>query len=53
MILSIDHIVFRGEESVSELFDYLDGVDATVKHKITLLRAGEILDLYWISTDFN
>ena len=53
VILSIDHIVFRGQESASELFDYLDNVDAMVKHKITVLRAGEIIDLYWISSDID
>ncbi|MCK5136324.1 MAG: trypsin-like peptidase domain-containing protein [Bacteroidales bacterium] len=53
VILAFDHIVIRGEESVSELFDYLDTMEATVKHKITVLRAGETIDLYWISSDFN
>ena len=53
IILQVDNIKITGEASISELRDYLDNVDATVKHKITVLRAGEIIYLYWISSDIK
>jgi serine protease Do len=52
IILQIDDIHITGDESVSKLFDYLDSVESTKKHKITVLRAGELMDFYWISSDF-
>ena len=52
IILQIDDIPITGDESVSKLFDYVDSVESTQKHKITVLRAGEVLDFYWISSDF-
>jgi len=52
IILQIDDIPITGTESVSKLFDYVDSVESTTKHKITVLRAGEVLDFYWISSDF-
>jgi len=53
IILQVDDIKITGEASISELRNYLDNVDATVKHKITVLRAGEIIDFYWISSDIK
>ena len=52
IILQIDDIPITGDESVSKLFDYVDSVESSQKHKITVLRAGEVLDFYWISSDF-
>ena len=50
IILAVDHISITGMESISALMEYLDGIDNTVKHKLTVLRAGEIIDFYWISS---
>lgn len=53
IILQVDDIRITGEASFSELRVYMDKLDALVKHKITVLRAGEIIDLYWISSDIK
>lgn len=53
IILQVDDIRITGEASISELRDYLNRIDALVKHKIIVLRAGEIIDLYWISSDIK
>jgi serine protease Do len=53
IILQVDNIKITGEASVSELRDYLDNVDATVKHRFTVLRSGKIKYLYWISSDIK
>ena len=50
IILAMDHIRITGMESLSELMEYLDSIDNTVKHKFTVLRAGEIIEIYWISS---
>lgn len=51
IILQVDEIRITGEESVEVLGNYLDSLDDTSKHKISVLRGGEILDLYWISSE--
>jgi len=53
IILQVDDIRITGEASISEIRDYLNRIDALVKHRITVLRAGEIIDLYWISSDIK
>jgi len=52
IILQVDDIVITGDESVSRLFDYLDSVESVATHKIKVLRAGEIIQMNWISTGF-
>ncbi len=49
IILQVDDIRITGEKSILKLFAYLNQIDSIKKHKITVLRAGEIVDLYWIS----
>jgi serine protease Do len=51
IILQIDNIVITGEESMVQLWDYLNAVQSTVTHQIRALRAGEIIELRWVSTD--
>ena len=53
IILKVDNINITGEASISELRHYLDNVDATVKHRFTVLREGKIKYLYWISSDIK
>ena len=53
IILSVDDIRFTDEKSIEKLGDYLDTVKSTFRHKITVLRAGEIIELYWISSDVD
>lgn len=53
IILQVDDIQITGEESVHKLLDYLNKVESAVTHKIKVLRAGEILELAWVSSDFQ
>lgn len=53
IILQIDDIEITGEESVLKLAAYLNEVNSTVTHTIKVLRAGQIVDLRWISKDFQ
>lgn len=51
VILQVDEIRITGEASVAALASYLNSLDATRTHKITVLRGGEIMELLWISTE--
>jgi len=53
IILQVDHMVISGEQSVLEIWDYLNKVQSTVTHNIKVLRAGEIIDLRWVSSNFQ
>jgi serine protease Do len=53
IILQVDDIPITGQESISRILDYMDGLESTVKIRFKVLRAGEILELYWISSDFS
>jgi len=52
IILQVDDIRITGEESVLKILDYLNLVESSVTHKIKVLRAGEVIDLAWVSSDF-
>jgi serine protease Do len=51
IILQVDDILITGEESIIKLWEYLNTVQSTVTHKIKILRAGEIMELRWISSE--
>jgi serine protease Do len=51
IILQVDDTVITGEESIIKLWEYLNAVQSTVTHKIKILRAGEIIELRWISSN--
>ena len=51
IILSIDGIKITEEESIFKISEHLDSVESTNTHKIMVLRAGEILEFNWISSD--
>jgi S1-C subfamily serine protease len=53
IILQVDDIRIDGEESILKLIAYLNNVNSTVTHVIKVLRAGEIIELRWISKDFE
>ena len=53
IILQVDDIVITGEESVLKIRDYLNKVQSTVTLHIRVLRAGEIIELRWVSSDFQ
>jgi serine protease Do len=53
IILQVDDLKITGQESLLKLMVYLNDVHSTVTHKIRVLRAGEIVELRWISKDFE
>lgn len=53
IILQVDDIVITGEESVLKLWDYLNSVQSTATYHIRVLRAGEIIELCWVSSNFQ
>ncbi len=52
IILSLDDIIVSDMESVIKIFRHLEESGSTARHKITVYRAGENVDLFWISSDF-
>jgi serine protease Do len=52
IILSVDDIVIENMDSVIEVFKHLEAAGSTARHKITVYRAGERVDLYWVASDF-
>ena len=53
IVLQVDDIKLTGEESLMKLMAYLNDVNSTVTHNFKVLRAGKIIDLRWISRDFQ
>ena len=53
IILAIDGIRITDRESFEQLMKHLDSVEATYRHKIEVLRAGEIIELSWVSTSID
>lgn len=53
IILQVDDIKLVGQDSMLKLMGYLNDVNSTVTHTIKVLRGGQIMDLRWISKDFD
>lgn len=53
IILQVDDIRITGEESVIKILKYLNLAQSSVTHKIKVLRAGEAIELAWVSSDFQ
>jgi len=51
IILSVDDIKITGMESVETIMDHLDQLESSTRHTLKVLRAGEQIDLYWISSE--
>jgi len=49
IILTVDDIKITGMEGFDRMMTHLDSIKSTTRHKITVLRAGEQLELYWLS----
>jgi serine protease Do len=52
IILSVDDIHITGMDSFFELMKYMDSIKDTHKYHLRVLRAGEVLDFYWINSVF-
>lgn len=53
LLLVLSGIEIKGERSMVEEWEYLNGVESTTTYWISEPRAGEILDLRWISSDIE
>ena len=52
IILSVDDIVVQDMDSVLKIFLHLEAAGSTARHKITVFRGGQKVDLYWVASDF-
>jgi serine protease Do len=52
IILAVDHIKITGHESFNPLFSHLEESGNTATHTLSVLRAGEIIELVWVASDF-
>jgi hypothetical protein len=52
-VLIREDIVIDSEKSIFQIFDYLNQVESIATHLIRVLRAGEIIELKWVSSDFQ
>jgi len=52
VILSLDNLIISDMESIVKIFLHLEESASTARHKITVFRGGEKVDLFWISSDF-
>jgi serine protease Do len=52
IILAVDHLKITGIESFTPLFKHLEESGSAARHKLTVLRAGEIIELFWVASDF-
>lgn len=53
IILQMDDILITGQESIFQIWDYLNQVESTITHRLKVLRAGEIIEVRWVSSDFH
>jgi serine protease Do len=53
IILQVDDIQLTGQEDLQKLMVYLNDINSTVTHIIKVLRAGKIVELRWVSKDFQ
>lgn len=51
IILQVDDVKITGEDSIYKVWEYLNSVQSSVTHRIRVLRAGEIIELRWVSSD--
>jgi len=53
IILQVDHILISGEESVYQVWEYLNSTQSTTTYTLKILRAGEIKEVRWVSSEFH
>lgn len=53
IILQVDDIKITGEESVYQIWEYLNSSHATTTYTIKVLRNGEIREYRWVSSQFQ
>ncbi len=53
IILQVDDIRITGEESMYQIWEYLNSDNSTTTYTIKVLRKGEIIDLRWVSAEFQ
>lgn len=53
IILQVDDIKITGEESIYQIWEYLNSSNAVTTYTIKVLRKGEIIELRWVSAAFQ
>jgi len=53
IILQIDDIVITGEESIIQVWEYLNSKLSTTSYTIKVLRGGELKEFRWVSSEFQ
>ena len=53
IILQVDDIRITGEESIYQIWEYLNSTHSATTYNIKVLRQGEIMDLRWVSDEFQ
>ena len=53
IILQVDDIKITGEESLYQIWEYLNSSNAATTYTIKVLRKGEIIELRWVSAAFQ
>jgi serine protease Do len=53
IILQVDDIAITGEESIYQIWEYLNSEYSTTTYTIKVFRNGKIFDLRWVSSEFE
>lgn len=53
IILAVDHIVIKDEDSSYELWEYFNSNLSTVTYNLKVLRGGKIMNFRWVSASFE
>ena len=53
IILQVDDIVITSEESVIQVWEYLNSSNSTTTYTIKVLRGGELKEFRWVSSEFK
>jgi len=53
IILAVDHIVIKDEDSIYKIWEYFNSNLSTVTYNLKVLRGGKIMDFRWVSASFE
>jgi S1-C subfamily serine protease len=53
ILLQFDDIIIRGEESIYQIWEYLNSNHSTTTYTIKALRNGKLMEFRWVSSQFQ
>ena len=53
IILAVDHIVIKDEDSIYKIWEYFNSNLSTVTYNLKVLRGGKIMNFRWVSASFE